>query len=57
MKTPFTTEQFLDAFEKYNGAVFPFQVIIILLGIFAMLLIHAKYPLKNKLIGSFLGLL
>ncbi len=57
MKTPFTTEQFFSVFEKYNKAVFPFQLIIILLGIFALVLIHSNNALKNKLIGSFLGLL
>lgn len=57
MKTPFTTEQFLSVFEKYNTAVFPFQWVIILLGVFALLLIHSNHSLKNKFIGSFLGLL
>lgn len=57
MKIPFTTEQFFHVFEKYNTTIFPFQGIIILLGIFAFLLTHSNHPLKNKLIGGFLGLL
>ena len=57
MKPPFTTEQFLSVFEKYNSTVFPFQWVIILLGIVALLLIHSNHYLKNQLIGSFLGLL
>jgi hypothetical protein len=57
MKTPFTTDQFFSVFEKYNKAVFPFQLIIILLGIFALVLSHSNNALKNKLIASFLGLL
>ena len=57
MKIPFTTEQFFSVFEKYNSTVFPFQWIIILLGMFTLFLIHSKYSSKNKLIGSFLGLL
>ncbi len=57
MKIPFTTEQFFSVFEKYNSTVFPFQWIIILLGMFALFLIYSKYSSKNKLIGSFLGLL
>lgn len=54
---PFTTEQFFSVFEKYNSTVFPSQWIIILLGIFALFLIHSNHSSKNKLIGSFLGLL
>lgn len=57
MKTPFTTEQFFSVFEKYNSAIFPFQLIILLLGFIGLLLIHSKNPLKNKIIGSFLGML
>lgn len=57
MNIPFTTEQFFSVFEKYNLMVFPFQWILILLGMFALFLIHSKYSSKNKLIGSFLGLL
>lgn len=55
MKIPFTTEQFFNVFEKYNSTVFPFQWIIMLLGIFALLLVHSKNSLKNKVIGCFLG--
>ncbi|RMA58757.1 DUF6064 family protein [Ulvibacter antarcticus] len=57
MEIPFTTEQFFSVFEEYNSTVFPFQWIIILLGMFALFLIHSKHSSKNKLIGSFLGLL
>ena len=57
MKTPFTTEQFYSVFERYNTAIFPFQLVIILLGVVALLLIHAHHSLKSKLVGSFLGLL
>lgn len=57
MKTPFTTEQFFNVFEKYNSAIFPFQLIILLLGFIGLLLIHSKNSIKNKIIGSFLGML
>ena len=57
MKIPFTTEQFFSVFEEYNSTVFPFQWILILLGIFVLFLIPSKYSSKNRLIGSFLGLL
>lgn len=58
MKIPFTTEQFFEIIEKYNLAVFPIQLLIILLGIISILLLHSSNKsVKNKLIGSFLGLL
>lgn len=57
MKTPFTTEQFFNIFEKYNLALFPIQLIFILLGIIGLFLLHSRYRLKSKLTGGFLGLL
>ena len=54
---PFTTEQFFDIFEKYNSTVFPLQFIIIASGAAALFLLHSRHTLKNKLIGSYLGLL
>ncbi len=57
MKMPFTTEEFYAVFERYNSAVFPFQLVIILLGVITVLLLHAKYSFRNKLIGSYLGFL
>lgn len=57
MKTPFTTEQFFNVFEKYNSAMFPSQLIILFLGIVGLLLLHSKYLYKNKLIGAYLGVL
>jgi len=57
MKIPFTTEQFFEIIEKYNLAVFPTQLILILLGILSVILLHSKKKIKNKLIGGFLGIL
>jgi len=57
MKTPFTTEQFFNVFEKYNSTMFPLQLIIILLGIAGLFLLHSKYSFKNKIIGGYLGVL
>lgn len=55
MKTPFTTEQFFNVFEKYNSTLFPLQFIILLLGIVGLFLLHSNYSNKNKIIGGFLG--
>lgn len=57
MKTPFTTEQFFEVFEKYNSSIFPLQWIILLVGIVFLLIIHSHSIFKGKIIGSFLGLL
>ena len=57
MKTPFTIKQFFNVFEQYNLSVFPFQLIIILLGIVVLVLLHSRYSIKHKLIGCYLGFL
>jgi hypothetical protein len=57
MKTPFTTEQFFQVFEQYNLSIFPAQILILVLGLTALLLLHAKHPIRNKTIGVLLGLL
>ena len=57
MKLPFTTEQFFNVIEKYNLTMFPFQVLILILGIACLFLIHSKFSIKDKLIGIYLGVL
>jgi hypothetical protein len=57
MKTPFTREQFFAVFESYNSKVFPFQLLILLLGIVMLSLLHSRHSFKNKVIGMYLGAL
>lgn len=57
MKLPFTTGQFFNVIEKYNLTMFPFQLIILLLGIVCLFLLHSKLSAKDKLIGIYLGIL
>lgn len=57
MELPFTTEQFFNVIEKYNLTMFPFQLIIFLLGIVCLFLLHSKLSSKDKLIGIYLGVL
>lgn len=57
MKLPFTTEEFFNVIEKYNLTIFPFQLIILLLGIVCLFLLHSKLSAKDKLIGIYLGVL
>lgn len=55
MKLPFTTEQFFNVIEKYNLTMFPFQLVILLMGIVCLFLLHSKLSAKDKLVGIFLG--
>lgn len=57
MKTPFNTEQFFNVFEKYNLTVFPGQLLILLAGAVMLWLLLSGKPMKDKWIGSFLGIL
>ncbi|MCF8236161.1 MAG: DUF6064 family protein [Bacteroidales bacterium] len=57
MDVPFTTEEFIGVVEKYNSFFFPIQILVLLLGIIAVVLLHSKIRLKDQLISGFLGLL
>jgi len=57
MNIPFTPEQFFEIFAKYNSAIFPVQILILLMGVACVLLIHSSKPYKDKLIVGFIGLL
>jgi len=57
MKLPFTPEQFFNVIENYNLSIFPFQLIITLLGIACLFLLHSKWSSKDKIIGIYLGAL
>jgi hypothetical protein len=54
---PFTTEQFLLVFEKYNQAIFPMQFVLILVTVIVIFLAASRKPSKNKIISGLLGLL
>ena len=72
-KIPFTAEQFLQVFEKYDRAIYPFQFALILVAIIvpfakrlpqqrgfanaAVLLAASRKPFANKLISYLLGFL
>jgi len=52
MKLPFTTEQFLDVFQRYNESVWPMQIVLVLLAIVAVILALRFRPLSSKLISA-----
>lgn len=55
MNPPFTIQQFFEIFEKYNSTVFPFQLIIFIFGLAAVLMVHSSKNIKNKVITGILG--
>lgn len=55
MKTPFTTEQFLAVFEHYNSSVFPVQLLIVAMGLFAMYWLIRKKPFSKFITAIFLS--
>jgi hypothetical protein len=50
MTFPFTQEQFLTIFTQYNNAVFPLQIIFIILGIVALWFVVKKSPISDRII-------
>jgi hypothetical protein len=57
MNLPFTVEQFLGIFEKYNRAVWPMQVLLVILAGIALLLVFKKGKYGDKIIVAILGFL
>jgi hypothetical protein len=57
MKTPFTTEQFLEIFRNYNQAVFPMQVILYLVSVIAIYFAFNPTSKSDKIISLILAFL
>ncbi len=57
MKLPFSIEQFLEVFKKYNEAVFPAQVIFYLIGGVGIYLALKPKPKSNKVVSLILAFL
>jgi hypothetical protein len=55
MKMPFSTEQFLGVFKEYNTAVWPFQVVLIAIAIFSIVILIAKPHRSRRSIPSVLA--
>lgn len=54
---PFTTEQFIQVFEKYNQAIYPMQFLLILVAIASVTLAANPKPSTNKTISGLIGFL
>ncbi len=57
MEIPFTVEQFLDVFEKYNLSVWPMQIVLNLFGIAAIVLAIKKASYSARIITMILAFL
>jgi len=55
MSLPFTVEQFMSIFEKYNIAVWPMQVILVLIALLALFLSLRKFSYSDRVISIILG--
>ncbi len=55
MNLPFSVEQFMGVFEKYNTAVWPMQIALVLMALLALFLSLKKFPNSDKIISMFLG--
>lgn len=54
---PFTVDQFLGVFEKYNQAIWPMHVVAYILGIAALVLVVKKTPYSDRAISMILAFL
>lgn len=54
---PFTSAEFLRVFERYNNAIWPWQLLIYALGLAAIGLAFTRRTVANKLTGLMLALL
>jgi hypothetical protein len=52
---PFTTEQFLDTFGRYNQAIWPLQIVAYILGLVAVSLALRPTGLSDRMIGLILA--
>ena len=55
MKLPFTPEQFFDIFRQYNLAVWPMQIMLYLLAVFALFLAVGETKYSNRIITTILA--
>jgi hypothetical protein len=55
MKFPFSVEEFLNVFEKYNEAIFPLQIIFYVIAFFCVYLLFAQQKNGNKFICGLLS--
>jgi len=56
MNLPFTTEQFFSVFAQYNHAVWPMQIVLLLLATVVIIFLFRPFAAANRLISTVLAL-
>jgi Family of unknown function (DUF6064) len=54
MKLPFTTEQFLDVFSKYNESIWPLQIFFYFSAVYCIYSVFRRTAFSHKLVFMFL---
>ena len=54
MQLPFTLEQFLDVFRRYNASIGVAPLVLTFLGVTATALVSSRYPWRHRAIGTIL---
>ncbi len=57
MRTPFSEDQFLAVFEKYNTTVFPAQIILLIAGMAALVLLHSRIRNRSRIIAGLVSVI
>ncbi len=57
MNPPFIAEQFMNVFKSYNQTIFPMQIVLFLLAIFALYFVFRKNRFSDRIVSGILGLL
>jgi hypothetical protein len=55
MNLPFTVDQFMEVFAKYNLAIWPVQIVAYLLGVAALVLAIRRTPYSGRFISAVLS--
>jgi hypothetical protein len=55
MNLPFTTDQFLDVFARYNQAIWPLHIVAYLLGLAAVVLAITRIRYSDRIISGTLA--
>ena len=48
MRPPFTAKEFFDVFARYNEAIWPMQIVLLILAIVALVLVFSKVRFRSK---------
>lgn len=57
MRLPFTKEEFLAVFARYNESVWPVQMVLVGLALLAVFALMRKWPWRDRIVSGVLALL